>query len=256
MKWRESYQRYKEKMLDVNWYLVGGLFFLLLVILGFTYTGWKLTKLVNDAEQLPIDAVVVKGDRHYLTDGEIQSALKNLLSRSFFSANVTQVQKALEGLPWVYRASVKREWPSKLKVYIQEQQVVAHWNGEQWINQQGDVFQAIVPKHIKMAPLPYLYGPNEEAKDMLKTYQQLRQLLAINGFDLERLTLTPRRAWQVMLANGIELHLGREDKIRRVQRFIDVYPTLKRENKPIANVDLRYDTGLAVGWDKRQSENR
>ncbi|RLV58964.1 FtsQ-type POTRA domain-containing protein [Parashewanella curva] len=256
MKWRENYQRYKERLTDVNWYFVGGLFFLVLVIFGFSLTGWKLTKLVNDAQQVPIDAVVVKGERHYLTDSEIQMALKSLLSRSFFSANVTQVQKALEALPWVYRASVKREWPSKLKVYIQEQQVLAHWNGNQWINQQGDVFQAVVPKHIEMGPLPYLYGPNGEAKDMLKSYQQLKKLLAINGFHVERLTLTPRRAWQVILANGIELHLGREDKMRRVQRFIDVYPILKKENKPIDHVDLRYDTGLAIGWKKRQSENR
>ena len=59
------------------------------------------------------------------------------------------------------------------------------------------------------------------------------------------------------------LNLGREERVKRVQRFMDVYPLikahLKHESKQKNNnkkqlkqavdyIDLRYDTGLAVGW--------
>ncbi len=58
------------------------------------------------------------------------------------------------------------------------------------------------------------------------------------------------------LGNGIMLELGREDKMARIQRFINVYPELVKQEKSVARVDLRYDTGLAVGWEDAQEESR
>jgi cell division protein FtsQ len=59
--------------------------------------------------------------------------------------------------------------------------------------------------------------------------------------------VSDRFAWQLTLSNGIELKLGREDTLKRVQRFIDLYPSIsKHKPEAIEQVDLRYDTGLAV----------
>ena len=58
----------------------------------------------------------------------------------------------------------------------------------------------------------------------------------------------------VQLANGIELNLGRQEFIDRLQRFIDVYPLLAKQPKAVKYVDLRYDTGLAVGWQDAQDK--
>ena len=63
------------------------------------------------------------------------------------------------------------------------------------------------------------------------------------------------------------LNLGREERVKRVQRFMDIYPLIKthleqqaKQHKKQKNnsekelkqavdyIDLRYDTGLAVGW--------
>ncbi len=104
--------------------------------------------------------------------------------------------------------------------------------------------------------LPYLVGPDDQATSVLTNYRQLKALLAINEFELTHLELSPRHAWLAILANGIELELGREDKMARIQRFIDVYPTLIKQDKPVMRVDLRYDTGLAVGWGEANEESR
>ncbi|MBE8168384.1 MAG: FtsQ-type POTRA domain-containing protein [Shewanella sp.] len=245
---------FQRKSHKVNWYFCCGLVFLFLVIIGLGTAGWKLNRVVNDAKELPIEAVVIKGDRKYTTDLEIQLALQSLLKSSFFSADVAEIQKKLESLPWVYRASVQREWPAKLKVFIKEQDVVAHWNSSSWLNRYGDVFDAAMSDDE--LTLPSLSGPEGMAKNILTTYEQLAELLKINGLSLNELSLTPRHAWNLLLDNGIQLDLGREDKISRVQRFIDVYPYLKNQDKAIAKIDLRYDTGLAVGWAKMQSESR
>ncbi len=238
----------------VNWYLVAGIIFLVLVVMGFLSVAWKLHLLVNDAEALPIEAVVIKGDRQYTKDADIRTALQSLMQKSFFSADVAEVQETLEALPWVYRASIRRQWPAKLKVFLQEQQAAAHWNGDSWLNVNGEVFDA--PGQLSLSHLPFLAGPENMAVEVLTSYRQLASLLKLHGFELQSLGLSPRHAWRARLANGIMLELGREDKVRRVQRFIDVYPTLANREKSVKKVDLRYDTGLAVGWNEANKESR
>lgn len=238
-------------MSRVNWYLWSGIGFLSLVIGSFVFAGYQLHKFLNDASTLPIEAVAIKGERTYTTDRDIQIALQDLMQRSFFSADISLVQQALEALPWVYRASVRREWPAKLRVYLQEQQPVAHWNGASWLNVHGEVFEA--PARPELEYLPQLSGPDDMGVEVLTAYAQVNSLLKINGFTLASLNLTPRHAWHATLENGIVLDLGREDKIARIQRFITVYPLLAKQDKPIARVDLRYDTGLAVGWGDAQT---
>ncbi|GIU20886.1 cell division protein FtsQ [Shewanella colwelliana] len=253
MSFADVRNRWGSKLRLVDWYLCFGLVFLFLVICGLATGVWKLNIVLNDADTLPIEAVAIKGDRQFTSDEEIRVALQDLMQRSFFSADVNQVQQALEALPWVYQASVRREWPAKLKVYLVEQRAVAHWNASEWLNEQGQVFQA--PMKEGIGSLPSLAGPEEQALSVLTNYRQVSELLNINGFNLTRLELSPRHAWLAVLENGIELKLGREDKMARVQRFINVYPTLVNQSKPVARVDLRYDTGLAVGWDEAQNES-
>ena len=254
MSWAKKAGQWRVKLAQVNWYLCFGLLFLFTVLASLSLAGWKLHQLLNDAQSLPIEAVAIKGDRTYTTDSEIQSALQSLMQRSFFSADIMEVQQALEALPWVYRASVRREWPAKLKVYLQEQRPVSHWNGDAWLNEHGEVFDAHNQEGLN--DLPLLSGPENMAKEVLTSYEQLSSLLKINGFELHSLSLSPRHAWHAQLENGILLDLGREDKMARIQRFINVYPHLAKQDKRIAKVDLRYDTGLAVGWDEAQQESR
>ncbi|MBM7070986.1 cell division protein FtsQ/DivIB [Shewanella sp. 202IG2-18] len=251
MSWKAKYQNLCEKLHQVNWYLVFGITFLGVVIAGIVAVSFQLKHMVNDANELPIEAVVIQGELRYTNAHEIQVALRSLLSSSFFNADVERVQERLEALPWVYRASVKREWPAKLKVLIKEQDAAAHWNTKDWLNQYGDVFKAPLVE-AQTDKLPQLFGPDDSAKEVLQGYKQMNALLTINGFEMRELSLTPRHAWHIQLDDGIELNLGREDKMSRVQRFIDVYPEILKQGKPIKNVDLRYDTGLAVGWADRK----
>ncbi|WP_345888887.1 cell division protein FtsQ/DivIB [Shewanella algae] len=244
----------RARLAGVNWYLCSGIGFLLLVLAAFGMAAWKLGLVLNDAEALPIESVAIKGERQYTTDAEIRGALQDLMQRSFFSADVAEVQQALEALPWVYRASVRREWPAKLKVYLQEQVAVAHWNQDEWLNEHGEVFLA--PPQPGLENLPWLAGPEPMAKEVLISFRQMDELLRINSFKLDRLSLSPRHAWEATLGNGIMLELGREDKMARIQRFINVYPELVKQEKSVARVDLRYDTGLAVGWEDAQEESR
>ncbi|QDF65684.1 FtsQ-type POTRA domain-containing protein [Shewanella sp. SNU WT4] len=254
MSWKDKRQKLRTSLTKLDWYLISGLCFLGVVLVSLAISAMHLHKLLNDAEALPIESVIVDGERSFTSDQDIRLALQDTMNRSFFSADIDKVQAALQQLPWVYEASVRREWPAKLKVYLQEQHPVAHWNGDDWLNVHGQVFAA--PAKPEIGPLPRLAGPENMAAEVLTSYQQLQRLLANNGFSLSQLTVSPRHAWEAQLNNGIILALGREDKMTRVQRFIDVYPMLTQVDKTVDRIDLRYDTGLAVGWKETQIESR
>ncbi|HAX26425.1 MAG TPA: cell division protein FtsQ, partial [Alteromonas macleodii] len=155
-----------------------------------------------------------------------------------------EVFELVEAQPWVYRASVRKKWPNTLKIYLVEQQPVAQWNEDLLLNPYGDTFN---DEGVKL-DLPRLYGPGGSEKTALEGYNAMHALIATTDMTLDELSLSERFAWQVQLKNGIKLNLGRQEFIDRLQRFIDVYPLLAQQEKAVKYVDLRYDTGVAVGW--------
>jgi cell division protein FtsQ len=76
----------------------------------------------------------------------------------------------------------------------------------------------------------------------------MQMILSTGTLTVKNLVLSERFAWQVQLNNGIKLNLGRQEFINRLQRFINLYPLLQQDERDINYVDLRYDTGMAVGW--------
>ena len=86
---------------------------------------------------------------------------------------------------------------------------------------------------------------------VLKKRENYRQ--AFHQFDPVKVAaMTARRSWQLTLNNDIKLNLGRGDTMKRLQRFMELYPVLQQQaqtdGKRISYVDLRYDSGAAVGW--------
>ncbi|GAL06479.1 cell division protein FtsQ [Photobacterium aphoticum] len=160
--------------------------------------------------------------------------------------DVDDIQHALEAMPWVARAAVRKQWPDTLKVYLVEQQPVASWDDQYLVNADGVVFTAPMAQAGK--PLVALAGPDGSSQEVLSVWHEMQPLLQRAGFDIARLTLNERRAWRVWLTNGIRLELGRTDRIERLRRFISLSPDLEQQGKAIEYVDLRYDTGAAVGW--------
>ena len=66
---------------------------------------------------------------------------------------------------------------------------------------------------------------------------------------MNTLTMDERGAWQLELASGQEIRLGRRDLQRRVDRFFDVVvPVMAAEMQRVSYIDLRYANGFAVGW--------
>ncbi|WP_417658725.1 cell division protein FtsQ/DivIB [Pseudidiomarina sp.] len=244
-------------MAAVRWqFWLGFSFFLSVVIGAIAGVAW-LYYLAMDANEVPLKRLVVQGELQYLKHAEVRDALAGEELGSFFSADVNSIRTRLEAQPWIEQASVRKEWPDILKVFLVEQKPIGHWNEatrpNALVSAKGEVFE--VDKSVIDVLLPKLNGPEHAVKETVEQYQQVHELLKINGHQVVALTLSERFAVDVELLSGIRLRLGREGLLERVQRFIDLFPTIIRHKaKPIDYVDLRYDTGVAVAWKEENEE--
>lgn len=217
-------------------------FVLVVSLLGFG--GYKSYQWLQDEQRLPVQNIVLNGQIRMLDTERLERQIREQHSGSFFAIDVNEVHRLVENDPWVYSASIRKRWPSSLYVHVVEEQAVARWNDDLLLNKYGDSFDG----QLDSTALPFLFGPGGSEKTALIGYQHMRALLRASGERIYQLVLSERFAWTLQLTNGITLNLGRQEYIKRLQRFIDVYPLLKEEKKAINYVDLRYDTGLAVGW--------
>ena len=201
---------------------------------------------------LPVKQVVFAQELQHTRRAEIEQSLPGALKGNFFSLNLETVRGELEKLPWVRKAELRRTWPARLEVKVEEHRPAARW-GEgrgELVNTFGEVFAATAPDE-ELDTLPLLYGPQGTAPEVLKRYGEFVGNFKVLGQKPVQVTLSPRLAWQLKLDNGMLVEMGREQQKSpvgvRLQRFIETYPELvaKRAARP-AVVDLRYPNGFAM----------
>lgn len=229
-----------------------------LVIIGFGYGIYWIHGYLQDEQKLPVQNIVFSGELTMLNTQVLERQIRQKLTASFFALDVNDVHALIESNAWVFSASVRKRWPSQLNIHIQEQQAVAIWNDDLLLNKYGDTFDGLSElgqdsekeqlRAELFASFAQLYGPGGSEKTALTGYTNMQRLLNTSGHIIDQLVLSERFAWQTKLQSGIILKLGRQEYINRLQRFIDVYPTLMERHSNIKYVDLRYDTGLAVGF--------
>jgi cell division protein FtsQ len=66
--------------------------------------------------------------------------------------------------------------------------------------------------------------------------------------------LDERGAWELELANGVAVKLGRQAVVERLERFIRLASQLVAKRLAEINyVDMRYTNGFSVGWNARSA---
>ncbi|PKH85605.1 cell division protein FtsQ/DivIB [Colwellia sp. Bg11-28] len=234
-----------------------GLVFFIVVLFSLITVSYWLTQHFIGQESAPVTSIVVSGEMPYSKRSDIINAIDQVDMGNFFQVDVNEVQSYVLTLPWVYSVAVRKQWPNELKIYVVDQNPIALWNGDFLINQLGQVFQADIERINHY--LPNFFGPEGSELLALENYRDLNALLDYKALKIDELVLSERFSWQLTLDDGVTLNLGREERVERIQRFMDVYPiikaqlkakkiTEKQQNQAVDYIDLRYDTGLAVGW--------
>ena len=196
----------------------------------------------------PIRAVTVRGDFRHVTALSVERAVAaRAEGAGILSVNIGGVRAAVEALPWVERASVRRVWPDALAVRVHEQVALARWNNSGLVNRDG--VQFVTDTAGAPAGLPVLSGPDGTSEQVTGRYLRMSGQLAPEGFAISALALDARGTWQFTLNDGITVRLGRSQFDARFEKFVDVaLPIVKRRAEDISYIDMRYMNGFAIGW--------
>ena len=218
---------------------------MLLGLLGLTASAGM--EWLSDPYRFPLDVVEVKGEFRYLDKAILQAAVAPHAAGGFFTVDVDSVRAAAEALPGVARAKVRRVWPATLRVHIAEQQPVAGWNGDGYLNAAGEAFFPRAGQTL--SGLPQLAGPAGQAARVLTRYRKASKLLQPLDMAVTHIAMDRRRAWSLRLDNGVMLKLGRARPWHRLQRFVQAYPgTFADRLADLKSVDMRYSNGFSVFW--------
>ena len=202
-----------------------------------------------------IGGITVQGDTVHNSVAMLRANVAPRLAGNFFTVDLQRAQEAFEAVPWVRQAVVRRQFPNRLRVLLQEHQPVAFWGAEgesRLVNSFGEVFEANVGD-VEHEDLPRLAGPDGASTQVLAMYRSLRPLFEPLDLSVEQLTLTGRGSWTLALDSGAVVELGRgtpEEVLARSQRFVQTLPQAAskygRRPEALVSADLRHADGYAM----------
>jgi cell division protein FtsQ len=202
-----------------------------------------------------LQGVSVFGDTHHNNAVTLRAQVAPQLRGTFLTIDLEAARQAFELVPWVRRAVVRREFPNRLKVILQEHQAVGYWGAEgesTLINNFGEVFEANLGE-VEQEVLPRLNGPKEQSAQVLSMYMALQPLFESKDLPIEQFELTGRGNWRAQLDSGAAIELGRgaqEDVVARARQFLatmtQVASRYGRSTSALESADLRHEQGYAI----------
>ena len=206
------------------------------------------------AERWPLSKLRVQGELARVQPAQLQAAVLPHARRGFFAVRLEDAKQAVEKLPWVERAEVRKRWPDVMEIEVVEHKPFARWGDDRLLSVHGKLFPN--PKGLSLEAMPQLGGPDSQTQEVVALYNESRELFAPLGLKVEGLRMDPRGSWSLVLDNGTEVVIGRADARPRLQRFARMLPQLLTRNPlQLQRADLRYTNGFALSWTAAKPAN-
>lgn len=218
----------------------------LALLVGALLWGWRC---IQDPWNFPLKVVKVDGEMTHLKPQAVQLAVDERLRGSFFGVALDDVLRGLTDLAWVRDARVRREWPDKLHLWVDEHKPLALWRGDGVLTADGSLIypESKRDEDSTLQNLPALSGADGREMALWTEFNQYGQALQPKGLRVLALREDQRGSQVLVLDGGLTLRLGREDIEKRLHRFVDVFDkTLAPRIADVEEVDLRYANGFSV----------
>ena len=195
----------------------------------------------------PLTNVMIGGDFTFLKTDELTELVVEEIDGGFLSIDLGHLSAVLDEHPWVDEVSVRRQWPSRLKVEVIEEVPIARWGEKGFLNRLGE--ELLIENNSQLGALPVLRADFGSSREMMENYQLMAELLIPTGLKIAELKRDDLGVWSIDTAKGVRLVIGRDKVSEKIKRFTTVWASgLNRQLKQIKTIDLRYPNGLAVAW--------
>ncbi len=214
-----------------------------------------------------VRSIRIDGDLAHNSVLTIRANAAPRLAGNFFTLDLATARRAFESVPWVRHAVVRRVWPNRLAVQLEEHRPVALWADaagsdakgfdakgaealpDKLVNSHGEVFEANLGD-VEDDALPTLRGPDGSAGHMLALLGRLQPVFDALDAHIDALELSGRGSWRVELDTGAQVELGRgtdDEVIERTKVFTATLTQVtQRYQRALQYADLRHNEGYAV----------
>lgn len=232
---------------------------------------------LSERPYFALQGVTLRGDVERISAITIRTNVASRLRGNFFGIDLHKAQDAFEAVPWVRKAALRRVWPNRLEVELEEHRPAALWSQDgdadggsggrgdvvrdgvrdgvkdgsvdKLVNTFGEIFEANLGD-VEDEALPILMGPADSSRSMLKMLQSLSQTLAPLDAVVSKLSLTSRGSWRVLMSNGVTIELGRgsdQEVMQRAAEFVATLPdVISHYGRPLVAADLRHRDGYVL----------
>ena len=219
-----------------------------LTLIAGAFLAWAVVGFLTRLSLFDYREVVVSSPLARTNAAHLEAVIRSELRGTFFTLDLDAARASLARVPWVRSVALRRQWPRKLTIEVDEHEPLARWNDAALVNTRGEVFHANYAEE-----LPDFVGPDGQSALMTERFREWSRLLAPLDLTLRGLRLSRRGGWQLRASDSggtLTLDVGRDDVAGRLSRFIAVYgrtvAVLARAGKRVDHVDLRYRASFAV----------
>jgi cell division protein FtsQ len=209
------------------------------------YAGMRTPQFVETVSNQRVEHVIIEGEVNYFSEQEVLGAVDNFISESLLLVDMGEIKKALEKMPWIRTVTIRREWPDTMVLSVAEERAIARWGEGRLLNQDGAIFSPA--DIVGLEHLAVLSGPEGAENKVMEQYMLFNELLYQRGLKIHELSLGERGGWNLILANGVNINIGKTEVMRRIKRLMDFADPLFIDQMAIIDsIDLRYTSGIAV----------
>ena len=182
---------------------------------------------------------------------ELARLIQTTLGRNIFSVDLGAVNRALLGHPWIKRARVSRQLPSRLVVEVEEHrpEALLHLGYLYLLDAEGHVFKRAGLDETEGLPVitgvdraEYLGNPEACQRRVQRALEVLARYHADPRPVLSEINLGPRDEITLHLRqDGLAVRLGPEPSTERLRRFDAVWASLGPEVRRVRAMFLDHE---------------
>ncbi len=172
---------------------------------------------------------------HFVSQASIQNIVSPYVSQGFFNIPVSKIREALLAQPGIAEVSVTRRFPDLVRINITEDQPVALYDHDSFIDPKGLIITPEMIFGLDSLNLPVFIGPSDQMVLMVNQYESFLEVLnnfKNLNFKMTQLSLDDYGQWEIILNTGLVIDCGNQDVLNRLNDFLKAYPDLIPPDSP------------------------
>ncbi len=229
--------------------------FALLFCAGLAWLGRAAWEEAQTSPYFRLTHFTFEGDAAKVPLERVRGALEELIEGNFFTVDLDAVREAVEGLPWVRSASVRRLWPDGLAIKAEVYDAMALYEDGRLVSTRGELFSANPEENPEGGNLPSFYGPSVQVENLARAYPHFEEAARALSARVTDINCSDRGSWSFVMEGdwmpSTKVEFGIEEQMEKLAAkaasLAAAYPLIvKVMQGPPSKIDARYERAFAA----------